>query len=250
MRFYRDICRYRNYSALFRWTNKPNMKMNEFFIQRPCLHVNETLHTHKSFRCILRYGAVSIKIRESSSARRPVCDQATDEAIRFSAICTKALFSGSFYPCTARISVKADCRRPRVMAAPKKAWNAVAAPSIDTDDEEFKRDTEVQVKLVTKPSREYVYELLTKARFPVMSMEAIIERRSSIVDFTCKDRVSAKRLVRSLEKHPNVREARLFESEFIDVKLTGVPHRLPDGRIIALISKRNGDVISIKRSRD
>jgi len=26
MRFYRDICRYRNYSALFRWTNKPNLK--------------------------------------------------------------------------------------------------------------------------------------------------------------------------------------------------------------------------------
>ena len=87
------------------------------------------------------------------------------------------------------------------MAAPEKAWNAVAAPSTDTDDEDFNRDTEVQVK----PSREYVYELLTKARFPVMSIEAIIERRSSIVDFTCKDRVSAERLVQSLEKHPNVR---------------------------------------------
>jgi len=81
----------------------------------------------------------------------------------------------------------------------------VATPSVDTDDEDFNRDTEVQVKLVTKPSREYVHELLTKARFPVMSIEAIIERRSSIVDFTCKDRVSAERLVRSLEKHPNVR---------------------------------------------
>jgi len=137
------------------------------------------------------------------------------------------------------------------MSATKKSWNAVVAAAIDDENpEEFKRDTEVQVKLVAKPSREYIYELLTKARFPLFKIEAIIERRSNTVDFTCKDRDSAEHLQRLLEKHPNVREARLFESEFIDVKLIGVPHRLPDGKIIAFLSRRNGEVLKTKRLKD
>ena len=46
------------------------------------------------------------------------------------------------------------------MSVTKKSWNAVVAAAIDEENpEEFKRDTEVQVKLVAKPSREYIYEL-------------------------------------------------------------------------------------------
>lgn len=81
-------------------------------------------------------------------------------------------------------------------------------------------------------------------------IEAIIERRNNLVDFTCKDRSSAETLQRLLDKHPNVKESRLFESEFTDVKLTGVPHRLPYGKIIALLSKRNGEVLCTKRLKD
>jgi len=137
------------------------------------------------------------------------------------------------------------------VTASKKSWSEVAATSkIDDDADQFVRDTEVQVKLVVKPSREYIYELLTKTRFPLTKIEAIIERRSNTVDFTCKDRSSAENLQRLLGKHPNVREARLFESEYIDVKLTGVPHRLPDSKIIAFLVKRNGEVISTKRLKD
>jgi len=95
------------------------------------------------------------------------------------------------------------------MSAPKKSWSAVViASTIDNEAELFQRDTEVQVRLVTKPSREYIYELLTKMRFPLMNVEAIIERRSNIVDFTCKNRESAERLVHLLHNHPNVKEAR------------------------------------------
>ena len=131
------------------------------------------------------------------------------------------------------------------MTAPKKGWNAVAVTSkIDDEAEQFQRETEVQVKLVVKPSREYIYELLTKTRFPLTKIEAITERGGNTVDFTCKDRRSADNLQRLLEEHPNVREARLLESEFIDVKLTGVPHRLPDGKLIAFLAKRNGEVVS------
>ena len=137
------------------------------------------------------------------------------------------------------------------MTVPKKGWNAVAATSkIDDEAEQFQRDTKVQVKLVVKPSREYIYELLTKTRFRLTKIEAIIERRGNTVDFTCKDRSNAENLQRLLEEHPNVREARLFASEFIDVKLTGVPHRLPDGKLIAFLAKRNGEVVSTKRLKD
>jgi len=68
--------------------------------------------------------------------------------------------------------------------------------------------------------------------------------------FTCKDRNSAENLQRLLEKHPNVHEARLFESEFLDVKLTGVPHHLPGSKLIAFLNKRNGEVICTKRLKD
>ena len=124
----------------------------------------------------------------------------------------------------------------------------VASSTAEHENEIFER--EVQMKLVTMPSREYVYELLTRSRFPLMKIEAIIERRGNIVDFTCKDRNSAENLQRLLEKHPNVHEARLFESEFLDVKLTGVPHHLPGSKLIAFLNKRNGEVICTKRLKD
>jgi len=137
------------------------------------------------------------------------------------------------------------------MAAPLKAWNKVVAADVERDVlEQFKRETEVQVRLIVKPSRDYIYELLTKTRYPLSNIEAIIERRGNLVDFTCKDRGSAEALQRLLGKHPNVKEARLFESEFTDVKLSGVPHRLPDGNIIAFLNKRNGEVLSTKRLKD
>ena len=97
------------------------------------------------------------------------------------------------------------------MTAPMKGWNAVVASTVnDAATEEFNREKEVQAKLIAKPSREYIYELLTKMRFPLMKIEAIIERRGNTVDFTCKDRISAESLQRLLDKHPNVHEARLF----------------------------------------
>jgi len=149
------------------------------------------------------------------------------------AFCTTALFIATFavsllsvlvFYCKGQI---ASCSGN--MSAKQKNWSAVVtASAIVKDAEQFTRDTEVQVKLVTKPSRKYIYELLTKMRFPLMNVEAIIERRANIVDFTCKNRESAEKLVQLLHNHPNVREARLFESEFVDVKFTGVPHRLPD----------------------
>jgi len=137
------------------------------------------------------------------------------------------------------------------MTAPKKSWSTVVATTmINAETEDFVRDTEVQVKLITKPSREYIYELLTKTRFPLSKIEAIVERRGNTIDFTCTDRTSAENLQRLLNQHPNVREARLFESEFIEIKLTGVPHRLPDSKLIAFLAHRNGEVLSIKRLKD
>jgi len=140
---------------------------------------------------------------------------------------------------------------PKNMTAPMKGWNAVVVSTVDNAaTKDFNHVTDVQAKLIAKPSREYIYELLTKMRFPLIKIETIIERRGNTVDFTCKDRISAESLQRLLDKHPNVREARLFESEFIDVKLTGVPHRLPDGKIIAFLNKRNGEVLCTKRLKD
>ena len=78
------------------------------------------------------------------------------------------------------------------MTAPKKAWNVVVASTTDDKRYEFNRDIEVQPKLMTKTSREYFYELITKLRYPLMKIEAIIERRNNVVDFTCKDQESAK----------------------------------------------------------
>jgi len=118
------------------------------------------------------------------------------------------------------------------MSAKQKNWSAaVTASAIVKDAEQFTRDTEVQVKLVTKPSREYIYELLTKMRFPLMNVEAIIERRANIVDFTCKNRESVEKLVQLLHNHPNVREARLFESEFVD---GGAPREISGGASLTL----------------
>jgi len=136
------------------------------------------------------------------------------------------------------------------MSTLTKAWNVAVGSTAAFNEDEFNRDTEVQVKLVSKPSREYIYELLTKIRFPLINVEAIIERRLNIVDFTCKNRDSAEKLVSLLRNHPNVQEARLFESEFVDVKFTGVPHRLPDGKLVSLLNKRNGEVLSTKRLKD
>ena len=137
------------------------------------------------------------------------------------------------------------------MTAPMKGWNAVVVSTVDNAaTKNFNHVTDVQAKLIAKPSREYIYELLTKMRFPLIKIETIIERRGNTVDFIYKDRISAESLQRLLDKHPNVREARLFESEFIDVKLPGVPHRLPDGKIIAFLNKRNGEVLCTKRLKD
>ena len=64
------------------------------------------------------------------------------------------------------------------------------------------------------------YELLTYLSFPLITLDAIIERRNNLVELTCVDRETAEKFVFLLKCHPNVHAGCLFDSELIDVKLS------------------------------
>jgi len=80
--------------------------------------------------------------------------------------------------------------------------------------QEFTRKTEVTAKLPQKRTRQYIYDLLTEIKFPIMRIESIVERRDGLVDFTCKIVSQAKQLAVALRGHQGVEFARLVLSEF------------------------------------
>jgi len=79
-----------------------------------------------------------------------------------------------------------------------RARNNVAKASLPQNVEWFSRDTEVMAKLPEKRTRQYIYDLLQKVKFDILHLEAIVERRGGMVDFTCSWNESAQLLVKLL----------------------------------------------------
>jgi len=50
----------------------------------------------------------------------------------------------------------------------------------------FSRETEVVAKFLQKRTRQYIYDMLNKIKFPFKNVESIVERRGGMVDFTCQ----------------------------------------------------------------
>ena len=72
-----------------------------------------------------------------------------------------------------------------------RAWNNVAKASLLQSVEWFSRDTEVMAKWPEKRSRQYIYDLLQNVKFNIGQLEAIVERRGGMVDFTCSCKEAA-----------------------------------------------------------
>jgi len=115
--------------------------------------------------------------------------------------------------------------------------------------QEFTRETEVTAKLPQKKARQYIYDLLTKIKFPMMRIESIVERRGGLVDFTCQTVSQVKQLAVALRGHQGVEFARLVLFEFTDIKVHWIPGRFPNSRIIAAIERHHGKVYETKLLR-
>jgi len=131
-----------------------------------------------------------------------------------------------------------------------RAWNSVAKASLPQSVQWFSRDTEVMAKLPEKRSRQYIYDLLQKVKFNICQLEAIVERRGGMVDFTCSCKEAAQLLVKLLSPLKEVGFVRLFDPEFTDIKVHWVPHRFPNSEMIKTIEERHGKVYFTKALQD
>ena len=106
----------------------------------------------------------------------------------------------------------------------------------------FSRETEVVAKFPQKRTRQYIYDMLNKIKFPLKNVESIVERRGGIVDFTCQTKNQAKQLAAALECHSDVQFARLVRSDYTYVKTHWIPGRFPNQKIVAAIERHHGKV--------
>jgi len=123
-----------------------------------------------------------------------------------------------------------------------KSWSQVASSRIvSRDGYDYNQEHEVHAKMPEKRSREYIYQMLEKIKFPLMEIEGIVERRG-MVDFTCSSRKSAERLAASLSTRQEISFARVRDPEYTDVKFHWVPANFPDGRIKDVLYRLYGEI--------
>jgi len=106
----------------------------------------------------------------------------------------------------------------------------------------FSRETEVVAKFPQKRTRQYIYDMLNKIKFPFKNVESIVERRGGMVFFTCQTKNQAKQLSAALECHRDVECARLVLSDYTDVKIHWIPERFPNQKIVAAIERHHGKI--------
>jgi len=116
--------------------------------------------------------------------------------------------------------------------------------------QEFTRETEVIAKHQQKRTRQYIHDLLTKIKFPIVRIESIVQRRGGLADFTCQTVSQAKQLAIALRGHLGVEFAQRVLTEFTDIKVHWIPGRFPNSRIIAAMERHHGKVHETKILRD
>jgi len=136
------------------------------------------------------------------------------------------------------VMIKRSSKGSTLSSFSGRAWNNVAKASLPQSVEWFSRDAEVMAKLPEKRSRQYIYDLLQKVKFNVGQLEAIVERRGGMVDFTCSCKEPAQLLVKLRSPLKEVGFVRLFDPEFTDIKVHWVPHRFPNSEMIKTIEER------------
>ena len=114
----------------------------------------------------------------------------------------------------------------------------------------FLRETDVSPKLPQKRTKQYIYDMLNKIKFPLKNVESIVERRGGMVDFTCQTKNQAKQLAAALECHSDVEFARLVRSDYTDFKLHWIPGRFPHQKIVAAIERHHGKVYEHRILKD
>ena len=121
-----------------------------------------------------------------------------------------------------------DCNNPardddevnqRPMSKSKSWSQVVSGWNAFQDGCVYNEENEVYTKMPPeKRSREYMYQLLEKIRFPLIEIEGIAERRAVMVDFRCSSRKSAVALAEALSTWHEVSFAKVRDREYIDVK--------------------------------
>ena len=92
-----------------------------------------------------------------------------------------------------------------------KSWSqVVSGRNAFQDGYVYNEENEVYTKMPPeKRSREYMYQLLEKIRFPLIEIEGIAERRAVTVDFRCSSRKSAVALAEALSTRHEVSFAKV-----------------------------------------
>jgi len=81
----------------------------------------------------------------------------------------------------------------------QQLWNKIASwRSAVKETYVYNQENEVYGKLPHKRSREYIYQLLEKVRFPIQEIDGLIEKRGNMVEFTCNTRRAAETLAEAL----------------------------------------------------
>ena len=79
----------------------------------------------------------------------------------------------------------------------QQPWNKIASWR-SAETYVYNQEKEVYAKLPHKRSREYIYQLLEKVRFPIQEIDGLIEKRGNMVEFTCNTRRAAETLAEAL----------------------------------------------------
>jgi len=122
----------------------------------------------------------------------------------------------------------------------QRAWNQVVSwRSAKRQDYVYNQEKEVFAKLPDKRSREYIYQLLEKVKFP---LDGIVEKRARMVDFTCTTRQTAEKLADVLSTRKEVSFARVRDPEYTDIKSQWVPADFSDERIREVLQQHYGEI--------
>jgi len=125
----------------------------------------------------------------------------------------------------------------------QQPWNKIASwRSAVKETYVYNQEKEVYAKLPHERSREYIYQLLEKVRFPIQEIDGLIEKRGNMVEFTCNTRRGAENLAEALSTRDEVAFARVRGPEYTDVKFHWVPSDFPDEKIKGVIFRMYGDI--------
>ncbi|CAK8678542.1 unnamed protein product [Clavelina lepadiformis] len=102
---------------------------------------------------------------------------------------------------------------------------------------DYNREREVSVKFKTALKRQEIYEVLRKARIPLLSLEGVVQCPGQQVELAFNSKNTAVKMAQALRSVPNVQSAIAQGDEFTNITVAWVPINFPPHAIDQFVAK-------------